>query len=155
MYRTIRRIGVVLAVAVGLVAGGGATAQAAVVNPVTPQSLCGLGYTVQDQDPIHHAQTGTRLGTVYLMYNPVVGYGCTVTVKSAYVGSLTRTQVYLAAQYLPTQVDDGNRLWAAGPSRAYVKGGCTIWGGFMADPTGTIHYHDRANPAVGGIGTCF
>ncbi|MFG1952060.1 hypothetical protein [Micromonospora sp. NPDC048830] len=32
---------------------------------------------------------------------------------------------------------------------------CTIWGGFMADPAGTIHYHDRANPAIGGIGTCF
>ncbi|SCL61603.1 hypothetical protein GA0070606_3469 [Micromonospora citrea] len=154
MYRTIRRIGVVLAVAVGLVAGGGA-AQAAVVNPVTPQSLCGPGYVLQDQDPIRHARTGARLGTVHLMYNPIVGYGCTVTVKSAYAGTLTRTQVYLAAQHLPTRVDDGDRLWAAGPARAYVKGGCVIWGGFMADPTGTIHHHDRANPAIGGIGTCF
>ncbi|SCL21622.1 hypothetical protein GA0074692_1217 [Micromonospora pallida] len=154
MYRTIRRIGIALAVTVGLVVGSGAAAQAN-TNPVTPQSLCGLGYTVQDQDPIHHGQTGELLGTVYLMYNPIVGYGCTVTIKSAYAGSLTRTQVYLAAQYLPTQIDDGNRLWAAGPTRAYVKGGCTIWGGLMEDSTGTVHYHDRANPAIGGIGTCF
>ncbi|MGC4792204.1 hypothetical protein ACLQ22_30820 [Micromonospora sp. DT178] len=155
MYRIIRRLGVVLAVALGLVAGAGAAAQAAVVSPVTPQSLCGLGYTVLDQDPIRHAETGVRLGTVYLLHNPMVGYGCTVTVKSAYAGALTRTQVYLAAQYLPTQTDDGDRLWAAGPTRAYVKGGCIIWGGFMADPSGAIHYHDRANPAIGGIGTCF
>ncbi|MEU4772748.1 hypothetical protein [Micromonospora sp. NPDC023644] len=155
MYRSIRRIGVVLAVALGLVAGTGAAGQAAGVNPVTPQSLCGLGYTLLDEDPIRHAETGARLGTVYLMYHPMVGYGCTVTVKSAYVGALTRTQVYLAAQYLPTQTDDGDKLWAAGPTRAYVKGGCIIWGGFMADPSGTIHRHDRVNPAIGGIGTCF
>ncbi|MEV1146262.1 hypothetical protein [Micromonospora sp. NPDC049799] len=148
-------MGVVLALTAGLVAGAGGTAQAAVVNPVTPQSLCGFGYTVRDQDPIHHAQTGARLGTVYLMYNTLTGYGCTATIKSAYVGTLTRTQVYLAAQYLPTQTDDANKLYAAGPTRAYVRGGCTIWGGFMADPAGTIHYHDRANPAIGGIGTCF
>lgn len=155
MNRTIRRLGVVLALAVGLVGGAGGTAQAATINPVTPQSACGLGYVVQDQDPIRHAQTGALLGTVYLLYNPMVGYGCTVTVKSAYLGESTRTQVYLAAQYLPTGTDDGNRLYAAGPTRAYVRGGCIIWGGFMADPSGTIHYHERANPAIGGIGTCF
>ncbi|RKN38695.1 hypothetical protein D7223_30725 [Micromonospora endolithica] len=144
----------VLALTVGLLAGAGGTAQAA-VNPVTPQSLCGFGYTVRDQDPVHHGQTGVRLGTVHLMYNPITGYGCTVTIKSAYVGSLTRTQVYLAAPYLPTQVDDGNRLYAAGPTKAYVRGGCVIWGGSVADPAGTVHQHDRANPAIGGIGTCF
>ncbi|SCG19536.1 hypothetical protein GA0070610_5913 [Micromonospora echinofusca] len=155
MYRTIRRTGVVLAVALGLAAGTGAAAQAAVVNPVTPHSLCGLGYGVLDQDPIRHAETGAPLGAVYLLYHPVTGYGCTVTVKSAYVGAATRTQVYLAAQYLPTRTDDGDRFWAAGPTRAYVRGGCIIWGGFMADAGGTIHYHERANPAIGGIGTCF
>ena len=154
MYRTIRRIGFVGALAVALVGGTGVAAQAA-VNPYSAQSLCGLGYTTVDQDPIHDASTGALLGTVHLLYNPVAGYGCTVTLKSAYVGTLTRTQVYLSAQYLPTQTDDGNKLYAAGPTRAYVRGGCTIWGGFMADPSGTIHYHDRANPAIGGIVTCF
>ncbi|QGN46337.1 hypothetical protein ACN26Y_08655 [Micromonospora sp. WMMD558] len=154
MFGAVRRTAIVIALAVGLVGGVGAAARAA-VNPVTPQSLCGLGYVVRDQDPIHHAESRERLGTVYLMYNTLTGYGCTVTVKSAYVGALTRTQVYLSAQYLPTQVDDAGRLYAAGPARAYVRGGCTIWGGFMADPSGAIHYHDRANPAIGGIGTCF
>ncbi|MEU6075400.1 hypothetical protein [Micromonospora sp. NPDC047074] len=154
MLSAIRRTAVVLALATGLVGGAGAAAQA-VVNPVTPQSVCGTGYVVRDQDPIHHAQTGERLGTVYLMHNPLLGYACTATVKTAYVGTLTRTQVYLAAQFLPTQTDDGSRLYAAGPARAYARGGCTIWGGFMADPSGAIHYHDRANPAIGGIGTCF
>ncbi len=154
MFRAARRTAIVLVFTAGLLAGTGAAAPAA-VSPVTPQSLCGPGYVARDQDPIHHAQTGDRLGTVHLMYNPLVGYACTVTVKSAYAGALTRTQVYLAAQYLPTQVDDGNRLYAAGPVRAYVLGGCTIWGGSMADTSGTIHHHDRANPAIGGIGTCF
>ncbi|MDH6463384.1 hypothetical protein M2302_003576 [Micromonospora sp. A200] len=154
MFRTIRRIGIVTALAVGLAGAGGASAQAA-VNPYTAQSLCGLGYTQIDQDPIRNQTTGTRLGTVHLLYNPMTGYGCTVTVKAAYVGMLTRTQVYLAAQYLPTRTDDGNRLYAAGPARAYVRGGCIIWGALMADPDGTVHHHDRANPAIGGIGTCF
>ncbi|MCM0677226.1 hypothetical protein NCC78_21410 [Micromonospora phytophila] len=150
MRRTIRRLGTALALTVGLVGGAGGAAQAATVNPVTPQSLCGPGYTAVDQDPIRHAQTGARLGTVHLLYHPLVGYACTVTIKSAHVGTLTRTQVYVGGA-----VDDANKLYAAGPTRAYVRGGCTIWGGLMADPTGTIHYHDRANPAVGGIGTCF
>ncbi|MGB2572212.1 hypothetical protein ACPFP2_27775 [Micromonospora citrea] len=37
----------------------------------------------------------------------------------------------------------------------YLRGNCTIWGGLMAAPDGTVHHHDRANPAIGGIGTCF
>ncbi|GAB3950610.1 hypothetical protein GCM10027614_51320 [Micromonospora vulcania] len=40
------------------------------------------------------------------------------------------------------------------PIRAYVRGGCAIWGGLLADPSGSVHRHDRANPAIGGIGTC-
>ncbi|MEH0821936.1 MULTISPECIES: hypothetical protein [unclassified Micromonospora] len=103
------------ALAVGLVGAGG-PAQAA-VNPFTAQSLCGPGYLQIDQDPVRNQTTGARLGTVHLLYHPLTGYGCTVTVKAAYVGMPTRTQVYLAAQYLPTQTDDGNRLYAAGPTR--------------------------------------
>ncbi|MEV4654379.1 hypothetical protein [Micromonospora sp. NPDC049301] len=60
-----------------------------------------------------------------------------------------------AAEHLPTRVDDGARLHAAGPVRAYVRGGYAIWGGLMADQGGTVHHHERANPAIGGIGTCF
>ncbi|MEV4480287.1 hypothetical protein [Micromonospora coxensis] len=155
MYGTIiRRLGIVAAVAVTVAFGGAAPARAA-VNPYTPQSLCGLGYVQVDQDPIHDARTGLLLGTVHLLHHPMTGYGCAVTLKSAYVGTPTRTQVYLTAPYLPTQVDDGPRLYAAGPVRAYLRGNCTIWGGLMADPDGTVHHHDRANPAIGGIGTCF
>ncbi|MBQ0906907.1 hypothetical protein [Micromonospora sp. U21] len=151
MYRTIRRVGAVL----GLVTGTASTAQAGTLDPQSPQALCGLGYAPVDQDPIRDAQTGSRLGTVHLLYNRVTGFACTATVKSAYPGTLTRTRVYLALEYLPTQVDDGARLHPAGPVRAYVRGGCTIWGGLMADPGAAVHHHDRANPAIGGIGTCF
>ncbi|MET8311229.1 hypothetical protein [Micromonospora sp. NPDC005173] len=155
MYSTIRRFGAVLALALSLVAASGSAAQARTLNPYSPRALCGLGYASVDQDPIRDARTGNRLGTVHLLYDPITGFGCTVTIKAAHLGMLTRTQTYLSAQDLPTQVDDAARLYAAGPARAYVRGGCAIWGGLMADPTGAISHHDRANPAIGGIGTCF
>ncbi|MGW3606928.1 hypothetical protein [Micromonospora sp. NPDC005161] len=155
MYRTIGRFSAVLALALGLGTGTGSAAQAGALDPYSPQALCGFGYVEVDQDPIRDAETGSRLGTVHLLYNRITGFACTTTVKSAYRGTLTRTQVYLAAQYLPTRVDDGTRLYAAGPVRAYARGGCTIWGGLMGDPGGAVHHHDRANPAIGGIGTCF
>ncbi|SCE72202.1 hypothetical protein GA0074695_0589 [Micromonospora viridifaciens] len=155
MKRAIRRIGIAAAMAAVLVGLSGAGAQAAVVNPYTPQGLCGLGFTTVDRDPIRDAATGERLGTVYLLHNSITGYGCTVTLKSAYVGTLTRTQVYLDPELMPFTVDDGNRLYAAGPTYGYVRGGCAVWGGFMADASGTIHRHDRANPAIGGAVTCF
>ncbi|RLP98323.1 hypothetical protein [Micromonospora sp. CV4] len=155
MYRTISRLGAVLALALSIVAGAGTAAQAGAPDPYSPPALCGFGYVEVDQDPIRDAQTGGRLGTVHLLYNRVTGFACTATVKSAYPGTLTRTRVYLVAEYVPTQVDDGARLYAAGPVRAYVRGSCTIWGGLMADPGGAVHHHERANPAIGGIGTCF
>lgn len=155
MHRAIRRIGIGAALVAALVGAAGTGAQAAVVNPYTPQGLCGLGYTTVDQDPIRDAGTGELLGTVYLLHNPLVGYGCTVTIKSAYVGVLTRTQVYLDPESTSAGVDDGNHRYAAGPVYGYVGSGCAIWGGFMADASGTIHWHDRANPAIGGAVTCF
>ncbi|MCW3816450.1 hypothetical protein ONA91_18550 [Micromonospora sp. DR5-3] len=156
MQRAIRRIGIVAAGLVGLVGLGGPGAQAAAVNPYPPQGLCGPGFVSVDQDPIRNAVTGERLGTVHLLHNPFTGYGCTVTLKPAYLGSLTRTQVYLDPELMPSfSVDDGNRLYAAGPVYGYVGTGCAIWGGAMADPSGTLHRHDRANPAIGGAVTCF
>lgn len=46
MHRAIRRIGIGAALVAALVGSAGTGAQAAVVNPYTPQGLCGLGYTV-------------------------------------------------------------------------------------------------------------
>jgi len=156
MLRASRRTGIVATVTAALAGLAGTGAQAAVVNPYTPQGLCGLGFVSVDQDPIRNTATGERLGTVYLLHNPFTGYGCTVTLKSAYVGSLTRTQVYLDPEAMPSfSVDDGDRLYAAGPVYGYVGTGCAIWGGAMADPSGTLHRHDRANPAIGGAVTCF
>ncbi|MGR6322667.1 hypothetical protein Q2K19_12215 [Micromonospora soli] len=150
-----RRIGFMAAVAAVLVGALGAGARAGVVNPYTPEALCGLGFTAVDQDPIHDAATGQLLGTVHLLRNPFTGYGCTVTLKSAYVGALTRTQVYLDPESISFAVDDGNRLYAAGPVYGYLNGGCAIWGGLIVDASGAVHRHDRANPAIGGAVTCF
>ncbi|MET8910182.1 hypothetical protein [Micromonospora sp. NPDC004551] len=154
MQRVIRRIATAAAAA-ALVALPGTGARAAVVNPYTPEALCGLGFTAVDQDPIRDAATGARLGTVHLLRNPLTGYGCTVTLKFAYVGTLTRTSVYLDPEWTTFRVDEGNRSYAAGPVHLYVGAGCAIWGGSMTDPAGTVHQHDRANPAIGGAVTCF
>ncbi|MEU1687482.1 hypothetical protein [Micromonospora sp. NPDC005707] len=155
MQRAIGRIGMVAAGAAVLVAVAGTGAAAAVVNPYTPQALCGLGFTAVDQDPIHDTATGARLGTVHLLRNPLTGYGCTVTLKSAYVGTLTGTSVYLDPEWTTHRADEGNRRYAAGPVHLYVGAGCAIWGGSMTDPAGVVHRHDRANPAIGGAVTCF
>ncbi|MFC0029915.1 hypothetical protein ACFFMM_10315 [Micromonospora chaiyaphumensis] len=94
MQRVIGRIATAVAAA-ALVVLPATGARGAVFNPYTPEALCGLGYVAVDQDPIHDAATGARLGTVHLLRNPLTGYGCTVTLKSAYVGTLTGTRVYL------------------------------------------------------------
>ncbi|MEV4199595.1 hypothetical protein [Micromonospora globbae] len=154
MQRAIRRSATVIVLVIAIATWVGSTAARA-ATPWTPQALCGPGYLTTDQDPIHDARTGVRLGTVHLLYNALTGHACAVTIKSAYVGTPTRTQVHLSAEHLPTQLDEGPRAYAAGPARAYVRGGCAIWGGYAADLSGTISYHDRANPAIGGIGTCF
>ncbi|NES29904.1 hypothetical protein GCE86_24610 [Micromonospora terminaliae] len=154
MQRVIGRIATAAAAAI-LVALPGTGARAAVLNPYTPEALCGLGFTAVDQDPIHDAATGARLGTVHLLRNPFTGYGCTVTIKSAYVGTLSGTRVYLDPEWTTFRVDEGSRLYAAGPVHLYLGTGCAIWGGSMTDAAGVVHHHDRANPAIGGAVTCF
>ncbi|MGY0006936.1 hypothetical protein [Micromonospora sp. I033] len=154
MQRVIRRIGIVVAGAAVLAGVAGTGARAGVVNPYTPEALCGSGFIAVDQDPIHDA-TGARLGTVHLLRNPFTGYGCTVTLKSAYVGTLTGTRVYLDPEWTTHGVDEGSRRYAAGPVHLFAGAGCAIWGGSMTDPAGVVHHHDRANPAIGGAVTCF
>ncbi|MFI7075252.1 hypothetical protein [Micromonospora sediminicola] len=149
MQRLIRRVGVSTAAAVVLVALTGATPTS------LPETLCGPGYAAVDQDPIHNAATGEPLGSVHLLRNLLTGYGCAVTVKSAYAGTFTETRVYVAPEHLPFVVDQGSRRYAAGPVHGYVRARCVVWGGSMTDPSGVVHHHDRANPAIGGAVTCF
>ncbi|WP_157779166.1 hypothetical protein [Micromonospora sp. WMMA2032] len=149
MQRLIRRVGVSTAAAVALVALTGATPTS------LPEALCGPGYAAVDQDPIHDAATGEPLGSVHLLRNLLTGYGCAVTVKSAYAGTFTETRVYVGPEHLPFVVDQGSRRYAAGPVHGYVRARCVVWGGSMTDPSGVVHHHDRANPAIGGAVTCF
>ncbi|MFI7215521.1 hypothetical protein [Micromonospora maritima] len=149
MQRLIRRVGVSAAAAAVLVALTGATATS------LPETLCGPGYGAVDQDPIHDVATGELLGSVHLLRNVLTGYGCAVTVKSRYAGTFTGTRVYLAPEHLPFVADEGSRRYAAGPVHGYVRARCVVWGGSMTDPSGVVHHHDRANPAIGGAVTCF
>ncbi|MCZ7434844.1 hypothetical protein O7598_00375 [Micromonospora sp. WMMC241] len=152
MRRITRLTGVPTAVAAVLVALAGTGARA---SEVTPSTLCGPGYATVDQDPIRDAGTGELLGTVHLLRNLLTGFGCAVTVKSAYAGTLTPTRVHLDPEWLPFSVDEGGRRYAAGPVHGYVRAGCVIWGGSMTGPDGVVHQHERANPAIGGAVTCF
>ncbi|MFI7647071.1 hypothetical protein ACIBTZ_13460 [Micromonospora sp. NPDC049460] len=148
-----RRIAVAVTAVAALVGVAGAPAQAA-VNPYTPEAVCGVGYTRIDQDPIRK-DTGELLGTLHLLRNNLTGYACVVTLKSAYVGVATRTGVYADTDYASPVQDEGLKFYYAGPAKTYVGlGGCVLWGGSMADSSGTVWYHARANPAIGGIVTC-
>lgn len=153
MFRIMRRIAVALTAAVALVGVAGAPARAA-ANPYTPEAVCGLGYTRVDQDPIRR-DTGELLGTVHLLRNHMTGYACVVTLKSAYVGVATRALAYVDTDHAPEVADEGLKFYYAGPARTYAGPNCVLWGALMADSSGTVWYHQRANPAVGGIVTCF
>jgi len=119
--------------------------------------VCGLSYTTVDSDPIKRADTGAEVGRVWLMRNAVTGYTCVATIKSAWVGSLTRTAANTYTAAFGTVNDDGPELHYAGPVRGVAgKGACVLWGGSMIDPvTGTVYYHSRVNPAIGYNSTCF
>ena len=152
MFRVMRRIAVTLTAA-ALIGVVGVPAQAA-VNPYTPEAVCGVGYTRVDRDPIRK-DTGELLGTVHLLRNNLTGYVCTATLKSAYVGVATRTMAYVDTDYAPAVQDDGLKFYYAGPAKTYAGPNCVLWGALMEDSSGNVWYHARANPAIGGIVTCF
>ncbi|GIH97445.1 hypothetical protein ACFFMN_28745 [Planobispora siamensis] len=137
--------------------GLAATAQSAgaAAGPQTPGVLCGPGFRVVDSDPIRRTDTGQVIGKVHLLFDEVTGQACGVTVKSAYLGAVTRAGVYLSPEGAQSVASDGPRLVYAGPVRAPARGRCVLWGGLLADPAGTVFLHERANAAVGGIVTCF
>jgi hypothetical protein len=102
---------------VAMLLGSVGSAQAA----YTPQGVCGSGYYVQRQ----HALPGA---VAYQLYNGT--YNCAVTIKTASVGTPTRTTAGLQVTGSDWSYDTGDYRYYAGPVKLYGKGKCVRYFGF-------------------------
>lgn len=96
----------------------GAGAKAAAPSP---QSICGSGYYVQRQ----HALPGA---VAYQLYNGASN--CAVTIKTASVGTPTKTTAGLQVQGRDWSYDTGDYAYYAGPVKASAAGKCVRYFGF-------------------------
>jgi len=104
-------------------------------NPYTPQGVCGSGYTVQRS----HALSGA---VVYQLYNGT--YNCVVTIKTAQIGTPTRTTAGLQVSGSNWAYDTGDYKYYAGPVKQYGKGKCVRFFGYhggtsYTSPWGNCH----------------
>jgi len=87
----------------------------------TPQGLCGSDYYVQRS----HALPGAR---VYQLYNG--SHNCVVTIKTASVGTPTRTTAGLQVEGQGWSYDNGSYRYYAGPVKARAAGKCVRYFGY-------------------------
>ncbi|HEX5540941.1 MAG TPA: hypothetical protein VFX60_05165 [Micromonospora sp.] len=88
----------------------------------SPGTLCGSGYHVINS----HSLPGA---TTYVLYKNDGGYNCVVTIKTANVGTATRTGAWLETQDGRTAKDEGDFKYYAGPVRLPAPKTCIKWGG--------------------------
>ncbi|HEX5597602.1 MAG TPA: hypothetical protein VFX61_16525 [Micromonosporaceae bacterium] len=88
----------------------------------SPSSLCGSGYYVINKHSLPDA-------TTYLLYKDSGGYNCVVTIKTAKVGTATRTGAWLETQDGGVAKDEGDFKYYAGPVRLPAPKTCVKWGG--------------------------
>ena len=126
MHRS--RLAVLGGLIVALVLGSAGAAQAAQIDTqaraaraYTPQGICGSGYYVQRS----RALPGAR---VYLLYNGATN--CVTTIKTASVGTPTRTTAGLQVRGRDWSYDVGNYRYYAGPVKEYARGKCVRFFGY-------------------------
>ncbi|HSX01863.1 MAG TPA: serine/threonine protein kinase [Candidatus Saccharimonadia bacterium] len=102
----------------GALLAGSAQASA---NPYTPQGVCGSGYTVQRSHVLNGA-------VVYQLYNGT--YNCVVTIKTAQIGTATRTTAGLQVSGSDWAYDTGDYRYYAGPVKQYGRGKCVRYFGY-------------------------
>jgi len=107
-----------------------ATPASAATNPYTAKGICGSSYTV----PVHTLSL-YGYGKVHLLYSPSTGYNCAVTLKTAYLGQSTETDVFMVRQSTPSEIkyDAGQYRYYAGPVKYYARGTCVKFGGSVDD----------------------
>lgn len=136
-----RRSASTVVVAAALAVGG------LVANPAyaisagyTPEGVCGSGFGRVTHDGSRAVKTpsGQVFGRVYLLYNRSTGQNCVVTIKSAYVGTPTRTSAQLIVKLSNTRtaekIDHLKKYkYYAGPVKLNAKGKCVKYYGTVAD----------------------
>ncbi|MEU6410640.1 hypothetical protein [Microbispora sp. NPDC046933] len=139
-----RRSASTVVVAAALAVGG------LVANPAyaisagyTPEGVCGSGFgRVSDSTRAVKTHSGRVFGYVYLLYNRKTGYNCVTTIKTAYVGTATRTSATLETQTrrhrdepvrTARKSDSRKYKYYAGPVKLYAKGLCVKYSGTIAD----------------------
>ncbi|MGI5160512.1 hypothetical protein [Microbispora sp. CA-102843] len=133
-----RRSASTVVVAAALAVGG------LVANPAyaisagyTPEGVCGSGFGQVASSKVK-TSSGQVFGKVYLLYNRSTGQNCVVTIKSAYVGTPTRTSAQLMVR-LPNgraaeKIDHLKKYkYYAGPVKMNAKGKCVKYYGTVAD----------------------
>ncbi|MFY1650714.1 hypothetical protein ACN27J_07440 [Solwaraspora sp. WMMB762] len=110
-----------------VVAVGVAVAAALTIAPsaahaaYTPEGVCGSGYYVQRSYPLPGAR-------VYQLYNG--SSNCVVTIKTASVGTPTRTTAALQVSGSDWSTDTGDYRYYAGPVRVPAAGKCVRYFGY-------------------------
>jgi eukaryotic-like serine/threonine-protein kinase len=107
--------------AVGAAQGAESKQPQARAAAYTPQGVCGSGYYVQRS----HRLPGA---VAYQLYNGT--YNCAVTIKTASVGTATRTTAGLQVTGSSWAYDTGNYRYYAGPVKQYGRGKCVRFFGF-------------------------
>ncbi|MEV7806447.1 hypothetical protein AB0O28_26220 [Microbispora sp. NPDC088329] len=109
----------------------------------SPEGVCGSGFgRVSDGSRAVKTSSGRVFGHVYLLYNRSTKQNCVVTIKSAYVGTATRTSATLETQTrrhrdepvrTARKTDSRKYKYYAGPVKLYAENLCVKYSGTIAD----------------------
>ncbi len=140
--KILARTSLITAAAAVLVTGAALPAQAHTAAEAI-QGACGSGYrVVSDGTRAVKTSSGSTWGYVYLTYNSSNGVNCVVTRKTAYHGTATYTDAWIAVQNVGSKLSSGKYGHYAFV-KMYGKGHCVKYYGVIYNPSGT-------NSAYGG-----
>jgi hypothetical protein len=142
-----------MAVLLGLPLLAAAPAQAA-SNPYTPVGVCGSSYSVIGSMPI--TLSGTRMGTVYILYSSATGYNCVATIKSAYVGTSTfvSANVSKSSEDPAGDADDHGNYQYYAVAKIYAAGSCIQYYGSVSRVKFANETPSNTGLAQSGWGHC-
>ena len=118
------------------------TSKPAVENPYTPAEAChedfgGTWTSVTDGHRAVTISSGAKWGDVYLLWNDVTKYNCSVTIKRVYIGTESRTVAGLRVEGKDWVQDANNyKYYAAVQAPACNKR--VMYDGFVWNPAGTV-----------------
>ncbi|MFC7331119.1 hypothetical protein [Marinactinospora rubrisoli] len=144
-FRTLKRAAVAMPMAaLALVAVAVPASAHTLEEAVRSPSGCGWssgGYDTLDSEPVTTG-SGTRYGTVYLLWSSTYQQNCVVTLKSSYHGTSTRTGAGLSIQDVGRYGDDGSYAHYAAVARD-AAGRCVAYEGYIYSPGGTQAWGGR------------